>query len=59
MLDPDAVLSSTDELEGVNPSEPDSSLYTRAETLVTFDDGRVADRLGLLLQCPFGAGRAH
>lgn len=54
MLDTDAVLSSTDELEGVNPSEPDSSLYTRAETLVTFDDGRVATAWVYFYNAPLG-----
>jgi gamma-glutamylcyclotransferase (GGCT)/AIG2-like uncharacterized protein YtfP len=54
MLDTDAVLSSTDELEGVNPSEPDSSLYTRAETQVTFDDGRVATAWVYFYNAPLG-----
>ena len=54
MLDPDAVLSSTDELEGVNPSEPDSSLYTRAETLVTFNDGHVATAWVYFYNAPLG-----
>ena len=54
MLDTDAVLSSTDELEGVNPSEPDSSLYTRAEAPVTFDDGRVATAWVYFYNAPLG-----
>ncbi len=54
MLDPDAVLSSTDELEGVNPTESDSSLYTRAETLVTFDDGRVMSAWVYFYNAPLG-----
>lgn len=54
MLDPDAVLSSTDELEGVNPSEPDSSLYSRAETQVTFEDGRVATTWVYFYNAPLG-----
>jgi len=54
MLDADAVLHSTDELEGVNPSEPDASLYTREETLVTFDDGRVAFAWAYFYNAPLG-----
>jgi gamma-glutamylcyclotransferase (GGCT)/AIG2-like uncharacterized protein YtfP len=54
MLDADAVLSSTDELEGVNPSEPDSSLYTRAEVKVTFDDGREAIAWVYYYNAPLG-----
>ena len=40
METPDEVLATLDEFEGYRPSEPDRSLYTRAETLVTLDDGR-------------------
>ena len=54
MLDTDAVLSSTDELQGVSPSEPDSSLYTRAETPVTFEDGRVATAWVYFYNAPLG-----
>ncbi len=54
MLDPDAVLSSTDELEGVNPTEPDSSLYTRAEVIVTFADGHVAPAWAYYYNAPLG-----
>jgi gamma-glutamylcyclotransferase (GGCT)/AIG2-like uncharacterized protein YtfP len=54
MLDVDAVLSSTDELEGVNPSEPDNSLYTRAEVDVTFEDGREATAWVYYYNAPLG-----
>lgn len=54
MLDPDAVLSSTDELEGVNPSEPDASLYTREETLVTLDNGQMAIAWVYFYNAPLG-----
>ena len=54
MLDTDAVLSSTDELQGVSPSEPDSSLYTRAEIPVTFEDGRVATAWVYFYNAPLG-----
>ncbi len=39
MLEPDAVLSALDEIEGFRPGEPDASLYTRVEIDVTFGDG--------------------
>ena len=54
MLDPDAVLASTDELEGVNPSEPNSSLYTRAEAPVTLDEGRVVNAWVYFYNAPLG-----
>jgi gamma-glutamylcyclotransferase (GGCT)/AIG2-like uncharacterized protein YtfP len=54
MLDADAVLSSTDELEGVNPTESDSSLYTRAETLVTMEDGREISAWAYFYNAPLG-----
>jgi gamma-glutamylcyclotransferase (GGCT)/AIG2-like uncharacterized protein YtfP len=54
MLDTDAVLCSTDELEGVNPDEPDASLYTREEALVTFDDGREAMAWVYFYNAPLG-----
>src|SRR5690348_5669280 len=40
MLDPKAVLDALDEIEGFRLTEPDASLYVRAETIVTLDDGR-------------------
>jgi gamma-glutamylcyclotransferase (GGCT)/AIG2-like uncharacterized protein YtfP len=40
MLDEEAVLATLDEIEGYRASEPDTSLYTRAEIPVTFADGR-------------------
>ena len=54
MLDTDAVLSSTDELEGVSPTESDSSLYIRAETLVTLDDGREITAWVYFYNAPLG-----
>jgi gamma-glutamylcyclotransferase (GGCT)/AIG2-like uncharacterized protein YtfP len=54
MLDTDAVLNSTDELEGVSPTESDSSLYTRAETLVTLDDGREITAWVYFYNAPLG-----
>ena len=39
MLEPDAVLTTLDEIEGFRRGEPDASLYTRSEVDVTLDDG--------------------
>ena len=41
MLDPGTVLQALDEIEGYHHDRPDASLYLRAETLVSLDDGRV------------------
>ena len=35
-----SVLAKLDEIEGYRPTEPDTSLYTRVEVPLTFDDGR-------------------
>jgi gamma-glutamylcyclotransferase (GGCT)/AIG2-like uncharacterized protein YtfP len=54
MVDVDTVLSALDEIEGFRPGEPDSSLYTRVETPVTFDDGRVATAWVYFYNAPLG-----
>jgi len=54
MLDEEAVLSTLDEIEGYRASEPDTSLYTRAEIPVTFDDGRVASAWVYFYNAPLG-----
>jgi gamma-glutamylcyclotransferase (GGCT)/AIG2-like uncharacterized protein YtfP len=54
MLDPDAVLSALDEIEGFRPSEPDTSLYTRVETALTFDDGHAATAWAYFYNAPLG-----
>lgn len=54
MVDRDAVLAVLDEIEGVRPAEPDASLYTRVETSVTFDDGRVATAWTYFYNAPLG-----
>ena len=54
MLDSEAVLSALDEIEGYRPSQPDASLYTRAEMPVTFIDGRVATAWTYLYNAPLG-----
>ena len=54
MTDPEVVLSALDEIEGYRSSEPDTSLYTRVETPVTFDDGRVANAWVYFYNAPLG-----
>jgi gamma-glutamylcyclotransferase (GGCT)/AIG2-like uncharacterized protein YtfP len=54
MLDEEAVLSTLDEIEGYRASEPDTSLYTRAEIPVIFDDGRVASAWVYFYNAPLG-----
>ena len=54
MLDTEAVLSVLDEIEGFRPAQPDASLYTRVETPVTFDDGRIAPAWAYFYNAPLG-----
>jgi len=54
MQDAGSVLAVLDEIEGFRPTEPDTSLYTRVETPVTFDDGRVADAWVYFYNAPLG-----
>jgi gamma-glutamylcyclotransferase (GGCT)/AIG2-like uncharacterized protein YtfP len=54
MLDTDTVLAVLDEIEGFRSNEPDTSLYTRVETPVTFDDGHVADAWAYFYNAPLG-----
>ncbi len=54
MLDSDAVLRELDEIEGYSASEPDTSLYTRGVTPLTFEDGRVAPVWVYFYNAPLG-----
>ena len=54
MIDVDAVLAALDEIEGYRPDQPDASLYTRVETPVTLDDGRVATAWAYFYNAPLG-----
>lgn len=54
MLDTDAVLKALDEIEGFRPAEPESSLYTRVETTVTFPDGTTATAWAYFYNAPLG-----
>ena len=54
MQDVDGVLAALDEIEGFRPGQPDASLYTRVETAVTFDDGRVEPAWAYFYNAPLG-----
>lgn len=54
MRDVDSVLEALDEIEGYRPNEPDASLYTRLETLVTFEDGHVDTAWAYFYNAPLG-----
>ena len=57
MSDVEAVLAALDETEGYRPAQPDASLYTRVETPVTFDDGRVAQAWAYFYNAPLGGAQ--
>jgi gamma-glutamylcyclotransferase (GGCT)/AIG2-like uncharacterized protein YtfP len=57
MLDVESVLEALDEIEGYCPSQPDVSLYTRTETPVTFDDGRVENAWAYFYNAPLGGAQ--
>jgi gamma-glutamylcyclotransferase (GGCT)/AIG2-like uncharacterized protein YtfP len=54
MRNPELVLGELDEIEGYRASEPDASLYTRVETPVTLEDGRVAHAWVYFYNAPLG-----
>jgi len=54
MIDSDAVLRELDQIEGYRPDEPDTRLYRRVETEVTFDDGSVATAWVYFYNAPLG-----
>jgi len=54
MNDVERVLTALDEIEGYRPGENDSSLYTRFETAVTLDDGRVEQAWAYFYNAPLG-----
>jgi gamma-glutamylcyclotransferase (GGCT)/AIG2-like uncharacterized protein YtfP len=54
MLDTDSVLATLDEIEGYSSAEPDSSLYTRTEIPVTFEDGHIARAWVYFYNAPLG-----
>jgi gamma-glutamylcyclotransferase (GGCT)/AIG2-like uncharacterized protein YtfP len=54
MSDVESVLAALDEIEGYRPGQPDASLYTRIETPVTLDDGRMAQAWVYFYNAPLG-----
>jgi gamma-glutamylcyclotransferase (GGCT)/AIG2-like uncharacterized protein YtfP len=54
MTEPEDVLSELDDIEGYEPREPDTSLYTRVETSVAFDDGRAGTAWVYFYNAPLG-----
>jgi gamma-glutamylcyclotransferase (GGCT)/AIG2-like uncharacterized protein YtfP len=49
-----AVLSTLDEIEGYQSAEPERSLYTRARTEVTLQDGRTTPAWAYFYNAPLG-----
>jgi gamma-glutamylcyclotransferase (GGCT)/AIG2-like uncharacterized protein YtfP len=54
MLDPDAVLDSLDEIEGVSAADPHASLYTRDAIPVTLENGSVVGAWAYFYNAPLG-----
>jgi gamma-glutamylcyclotransferase (GGCT)/AIG2-like uncharacterized protein YtfP len=54
MTHPTIVLQALDELEGYRSGEPESSLYTRALTPVTLEDGHVIEAWAYFYNAPLG-----
>jgi gamma-glutamylcyclotransferase (GGCT)/AIG2-like uncharacterized protein YtfP len=54
MLHPATVLRALDELEGYRASDPETSLYTRALTPVTAEDGSVVHAWAYFYNAPLG-----
>jgi gamma-glutamylcyclotransferase (GGCT)/AIG2-like uncharacterized protein YtfP len=53
-LQPFLVLQALDELEGYRPGEPETSLYNRALTPVTLEDGREVHAWAYFYNAPLG-----
>lgn len=51
---PFVVLQALDELEGYRPGEPEASLYNRAVTPVTLEDGRIVHAWAYFYNAPLG-----
>jgi gamma-glutamylcyclotransferase (GGCT)/AIG2-like uncharacterized protein YtfP len=54
MQDAAGVLAILDEIEGYRPNEPERSLYTRVQTDVTLQDGRVTPAWAYFYNAPLG-----
>ncbi|MBA3272025.1 MAG: gamma-glutamylcyclotransferase [Acidobacteria bacterium] len=57
MLDQAAVLDTLDDVEGYRATEPERSLYTRALTDVTLDDGSVTPAWAYFYNAPLGGAQ--
>jgi gamma-glutamylcyclotransferase (GGCT)/AIG2-like uncharacterized protein YtfP len=57
VVDDPSVLAKLDEIEGFRPNEPDSSLYTRAMTAVTLEDGSQHAAWVYFYNAPLGRGQ--
>lgn len=55
--DPTSVLATLDEIEGYRPNDPERSLYTRALTDVTLEDGRSQRAWTYFYNAPLGQAR--
>lgn len=54
LSEPVAALRALDELEGYRPTDPETSLYTRARTRVAMDDGTSVDAWAYFYNAPLG-----
>lgn len=54
MLEPDAVLTTLDTIEGFSATEPDASLYMRSEVPVTLADGGIVNAWVYFYNAPLG-----
>jgi gamma-glutamylcyclotransferase (GGCT)/AIG2-like uncharacterized protein YtfP len=54
MLDTETVLAALDEIEAYRPGDPETSLYRRVETTVTFEDGHSAAAWTYFYNAPLG-----
>jgi gamma-glutamylcyclotransferase (GGCT)/AIG2-like uncharacterized protein YtfP len=57
VTDDPSVLAKLDEIEGFRPSEPDTSLYLRAQVTVTLEDGRREAAWVYFYNAPLGQGQ--
>ena len=57
VVDDPSVLAMLDEIEGYRPNEPDTSLYTRAETAVTLENGAQDVAWVYFYNAPLGQGQ--
>ena len=57
VTDDPSVLAKLDEIEGFRPSEPDTSLYLRAQVAVTLEDGRQEAAWVYFYNAPLGQGQ--